>query len=92
MKKAINFDMVLTLDGESIRAVVRVGAYYPAVMHLAEGGEIEEYQFFGADGKEIVDADGKILDSLEADIFEKLDSADDGPDPDMAYDMMKAGD
>ncbi len=64
-----------------IRIVGEISKYYPAVMYLsngdpgypAEGGEIENYRIFDKiSGAEIYDAEGKILDSVMDEVYEKI--------------------
>lgn len=100
MKGGRHFDMTLPWEDGKIRVTGHVTRYYPAVMHLAngdpgypaEGGEVEDLKIFACDGTEMDDSDGAIFRAIEDDIYEAVSEADCGPDPDAAYDAMRAGD
>ncbi len=88
-RRGSNFDFIMEYDGERIRVTGFMTDYTPATMYdrngdvgsPAEGGEIEDYKVFKMDGTEIPDDDGKIIDALDEDIFERV-SQYDGPDED----------
>lgn len=82
MRKNNNFDFWTVHDGERVRVVGTVSPYYPAQGPTyscggqpAEGNEIEDFAAYDADGQEIEDVDGKLLDALEDEILEHVAQA-----------------
>lgn len=76
-----SFDVIVSHDDREIRVVGEISKYYPAIRYLqngdpghpAEGGEIEDYKIFDKEtGKEVEDPEGKILDDVLDEVYEKV--------------------
>ena len=81
--ETVNFDLRLIYDGEYVRVTGSISEYRPATGPSmesaggdpAEGGEIQDFAIFAADGAEIEDADGLICDELADEIYRKAAEA-----------------